>query len=350
MEQNLRNNNFRFLFFTLFLVVFASFSQLTAIPYASAARNSLEANVLIFSRTDTSRVITSLKIDKETIKINGIITPNNISEFSFSDIEDLLIATDVIVVDRFLPNDADLLHLLVSHVNGTSGSCGLIMLGLMEGDIKTPQINILYDILPIELTVGYQNSTKFTESADYKIQTHLIDNIPVNTRVLTNYIPWISLPAVAHRTLVTSKASATEILESIDGTYTLFAEWNLTEEGYTDAGSVSFISIELNEANLPVSLWPYFNYLMYIMIFHMDNDSDQTRIESYPNWPYAPIPQGLPLILWFIMIGGLWIISGIWIMKMKKAGKHYSLLSIVNKTTNNSNNVTSIDKSEANSN
>ncbi|MFW9945242.1 MAG: oligosaccharide flippase family protein [Candidatus Odinarchaeota archaeon] len=65
------------------------------------------------------------------------------------------------------------------------------------------------------------------------------------------------------------------------------------------SGNVILFSgwIETN-ANLDFKVWPYFNYLLYAVIFESLNLSFQT----YPSWPYSPVPHFFEQIIIGIIV------------------------------------------------
>ena len=212
----------------------------------------------------------------------------------------------MLFVDRFLPTNLTFLHLLISHVNGTFGSDGFIVPGIMEGDLNAAQVSISQPVLPVNLPTSYQNSTERSDLPEYNIQIKPADTIPAGSEVLTRGIPWISCPQINRRTLVDSKTNASTILTNLDGTKTILAEWRLN--GGTGA-NVIFFSMEIMENNIGFVVWPYFNFLMYVCTYHSLFGYPDEQIETFNQWPWSPVPDMPTIIGWFVMIGGLWVIT-----------------------------------------
>ena len=191
-------------------------------------------------------------------------------------------------------------------------------------DFNLNQLLNISELLPVNLDSNFENSTHDTGAFDYKIQIAMDNNIETqlnndkeHANILVRYIAWTSSPLISKRMLIKSsdlKPTTTQIIESIDGEYSILSEWSVGSNG----GRVILYSILINEYNKPFTLWPYFNYLMYVSIFHVKADFSDDNIESFAQWPYSPIPHLLEIIMWFSMIGVLWIITFYWFFKFRK--------------------------------
>ncbi len=278
---------------------------------ARAARPSRVANVLVFSTLPRSPLITSLGIDTEAISIT-LVTIETLASTTLSAFNGSLAAADVIFVDRFLPGNVSYLNLLVSHVNGTLGNDGLVMFGFLQsestpgnGDLTAAQVNAIAPLLPVDLTAAYVNSTSDSTSLEYSIQVKVAANIPPNSSILTRYIPWGTCPLIDRRLVVEAKPAATPVITDLVEDKSIISEWIFGGSG----ARVTFFSMEITEHNIGFTVFPYFNYLMYVCTFHAINGFSDALIESWEEWPYSPIPRGTAVVVWFIMIGALWVIS-----------------------------------------
>lgn len=305
--------------FIIFAVV------LFSIPSLPVDRNHENANVVIFSKGTETSLITSLSIDTDAINLT-IITKDNINQV-FN--ENLLDHTHVIIIDRYMPTDVADLHLLRSYINGTNGILGLLFFGGLKNDLtetddfSDEQINIISQVLPVAINAGYNVSTDETSEDDYKIQIAVntaVENQLVTDKatsnILVRHISWTSSPLISKRILTTTanlQATATSVVESIEGDYSIISEWAIN-----NGGTVIFYGLLINGYNDPFVLWPYFNYLMYVSVFHANAAFDDIKIESFAEWPFSPIPHLLEIILWFSMIGVLWIVTFYWYFKLKK--------------------------------
>ena len=70
-------------------------------------------------------------------------------------------------------------------------------------------------------------------------------------------------------------------------------------------------SYEHNEElmNEPFSLWPYFNYLMYMSVYYLDHDFNNELIETYAQWEKSPIPHEKEATIWMIFVASLWVFN-----------------------------------------
>jgi len=288
---------------------------------ALTKREHEAANVLFFSKGEDDSLLNSLNIDSDTIHLT-IITKENIDKKLN---EFLLRSVDVIIIDRFMPEKMDDLRAIINHINGRNGRIGLIFFGALnndktkEDDFSDAQISAISEILPCQLGINYKVSTDNASQTEYKTQVTLnreIENQKLNDKpnsnVLVKDIEWMSCPLIGKRMMLKTKSSATQIIEAIEGEYSILSEWHI--EG---GGTVILYSMVIHGYNDPFVLWPYFNYLMYISIFHAKADFLDSDIESFTDWPYSPIPHAFEMILWFSMIGILWIITFFLYFKMR---------------------------------
>ena len=285
------------------------------------ARDHEKAKVIFFSDDKDSPLLTSLEIDSSIIDL-VILTEINIDDKLDAD---LLENTDVIVIDSFMPEKAEDLHLLKSYVNGTNGKLGLIFFGGLKNDKEEKddfsdlQINLISDLLPVKLDSDYKVSTDDTGEEDYKIQVAMNSDIEEekntdkeDAHILVRDIAWTSCPLISKRMLVETRSKGTQIIESIDGDYAILSEWDIK-----NGGTVLVYTIFVDGYNNPFVLWPYFNYLIYASIFHVKPGFSDSEIESYAEWPHSPIPHIREIILWFTMIGILWVITFYWFFSMR---------------------------------
>lgn len=314
----------------LAILGFSMFSVILFMPHASLIDRKHEtANVLLFSSERNSALTRSLKIDEEAIDLT-ILTSDDMSDFD----EDLLKNTDVVIIDRYMPENTDDLTLLRRYINGTTDDLGLIMFGAflndeeVDDDYTDTQIDAISDLLPVSLASDTETSTNEASEAHYKIQAALEPEIEQEkaenkeeSHILVRDIAWTSGPLISRRLVVEAKSDAKIIVESIDGEYTVLAERKLDNDG----GLVLFYSMIINgkneadkQFNGPFVLWPYFNYLMYVSVFHVNPDFQDSDIQSYAQWPFSPIPHLTEIMMWFSMIAVLWVITFYWFMKMRK--------------------------------
>lgn len=284
-------------------------------------RDHEKVNVVLFSNKKDSSLITSLEIDSAIIDLTIITEKNLDKDFN----EELLQHSDVVIIDRYMPKeDADIL-LLKSYINGSNDKLGLIFFGGLkndkeEDDFSDTQIDLISSVLPVKLDKESKVSTDDTSKESYKIQVAMNSELEEEknenneeAHILVRDISWTSCPLISKRIIGETKSKGTQIIESIEGDYSLLSEWDLD-----DGGTVVMFTLLVNGYNNPFVLWPYFNYLMYVTIFHVKPGFSDSKIESYAEWPHSPIPHVREIILWFTMIGILWVITFYWFFIMRK--------------------------------
>lgn len=318
------------------IIVFTIFSLILFTPHSSLIqRNHETANVLIFTKEQDSSLISSLNIDS-AIDLTIISDANFDTVFN----EELLKNTDVIIIDRYLPEKNSDLTILISFIDGTKGNIGMVFFGALnnddkeENDFTALQINKIAPLLPDKMDDTYLSSTSDTGDEDYKIQIAMsseVESVRIsdkpNSNILVRDIAWTSSPLISKRMLVEVKPEATPVIESIDGLYSILSEWTLNNGV---GATVVCYSIAITGYNNPFVLWPYFNYLIYVSVFHVKSDFNDSNINSFAEWPYAPIPHTFEIILWFIMIGMLWVITLYWYQKLRKSKMPSEVVAMYN--------------------
>ncbi|MFO8019062.1 MAG: hypothetical protein R6U96_10525 [Promethearchaeia archaeon] len=313
------------------IILFAVFTAVLFSPeIGHIEREHAQANVILFSNQKETPLSRALNIDENAINLT-VITKNNYDDKWREDIYQL---TDVIIVDRFLPQNITDLKKLISNINGTEGNCGFIFFGGIinvgknENDFTSDQISLIKTILPFGMDSTTNTSTEEKAKTDYKIQITIEEEIKeikqkdkAEAHILVRHIAWPSCPLISKRLIVKSKSSTKEIIKSIDEEHSIISEQSLGPDGGTVLGFSMIISGESqdgNKYNEPFTLWPYFNYLMYVSVFHVHANFMDSNIESFAEWPFSPIPHLTEIILWFTMIAALWIVTIYWFLKMRK--------------------------------
>ncbi|NMC06766.1 MAG: hypothetical protein GYA24_16230 [Candidatus Lokiarchaeota archaeon] len=274
-----------------------------SVKQVEATRPSRAANVLVFSASPSSPLITSLGIDRDAINMT-VITNSTMESITLARFNSTLHATDVFFIDRYLPGEVPYLHLIASHVNGTIRNAGLVMFGFLPDDEGFASIGVLAPLLPVMLgtNISAQVSTSDTGDAGYKVQVGLVTPVPAGSAIVARHIGWTSCPAISKRLVVDTKPGTSKLVIASDIGFTgtaIIAEWNASSTG----SHVMFYSMIL-DLNKPFYLWPYFNYLVYVSVFHATTGYPDDAIESYAEWPFAPIPNPVQEILWFLLVCG----------------------------------------------
>ncbi len=308
------------------LLTFGVLFSVFTIPVKAETINVTK--VAVFSKKTDTILLSALRLDSSRMKVEGFITPESLPGYNFSQFDALLSEVDVILVDRFLPANISYLHRMVEYINGSRATHGLIMFGVLNGtapqsqlqlppqpplpDLNSDQVPVISPILPVELTPNYTSSTNDSTRFDFKIQTKLHESIQEDEFYLQD-IPWTSVGAISYRTVTAPKPSATPILVSIEGEYSLISEWTPVNEGTT-----MFFSMEITEENLGFTRWPYFNYLIMACTLHANPQLNDSAIPGYADWEYSPVPKGSQIVVWFGLVGTLWIASFFIYFTMRK--------------------------------
>jgi hypothetical protein len=312
-------------FFILLLLVFAP----NILLYSKFVRGSRSnSNVILFSRNSDIPLIDSLLVDQDAISLE-VVTPDSYDKKILDDLNEY----DVIIIDRFLPQNLNELQTLKSHIDGTRANKGLIFFGFLENDFHSLQIQTISDLLPVKINPHYndQISTNDTSQEDYKVQITLNNDIAnISENSIVKLVAWASCPLIAKRLIVENKTENNGIIDSLHSFWEGFILKEIRnsliseQKVGTDGGKVLFFSMEIDENNKPFVLWPYFNYLMYVSIFHVKPGYDDNNIETYQAWSFSPIPHMTEILLWFSMIAVIWIITFYLYFKFKKITQQYN--------------------------
>ena len=290
--------------------------------YAASSKPYIQANAVIFCQNQEDMLMTYLGIDNTSINITAIFTPTNIIDLTLEKFTDLLENADVVFVNRYLPAELKFLRCLVEFVNGSRSNKGLVMFGFytnqtnQELDLNPNQIELISPLLPVNLTATYRTSPRSSAEREYDTSTRLNPDFNEKKDFIFTDISWTSMPTISYRTILSKKEAATSLILSLEGTDALLANWTLPNTG----GSVVYCSIEILENNLPFILWPYFNYLLYILTFMVKREGDlvENQMYTFREWPKSPIPHRLGILLWFSLISVCWIISIIVFLIMRR--------------------------------
>jgi cbb3-type cytochrome oxidase subunit 3 len=262
------------------------------------------ANVLVFTTAINTPIVTAFGADTESMNTT-VITSAMLASMSLDAFNSTLNSSDVIFVDRFLPENLTYLHMLVSYVNGTMGYEGLVMFGIMQngsipgdGDLSPSQVSAIEPILPVNLSVGYVNSTANSSAPGFAIQVEPAAIVPENATIIVDYFPWDACPLIDRRLVVAAKPAASLVLTDQTDNETVLAEWSLGGNG----SQVMAFSMEINEHNLLLRSSPYFGYLMYLCAFHSMNDYSDSLIDTWGEWTFPGGLFGDSLWVWIILV------------------------------------------------
>lgn len=325
--------------------------------FVSAATDRADhpvANVLLLTNNtidDQNALWVSLGLDN---KINTTTYLNPLAETgnATSDLTSLNFDfIDAVIVDSYLPEGAEL-EFLIEHINGTQAETGLIFFG---GNYTESSIYAVDDLLPIEFLVQkpelnatiyelYQNQTGLPSipgggyfdyvydiTDPYEVQSNEIqvavsdaqDSLsPDDKSIYVKRIAWQSCPLLYERifTYYTKIDEGAKTLIEVPNTLEpLVSKWEYNgdpdiEVLYCSPGTADLWNHEdeaLEEWNTPFHLWPYFNYMVYLMVFDVSNLAElpDENIETYAEWPHSPIPHDREATIWMIFVAALWVFN-----------------------------------------
>lgn len=319
-----------------------------AISTTSTRTSETGTNVLIISKYESNALTVSLGLD-DRINIT-VFTKDQDSVGAIKNVAKPGLF-NVVIMDCYLPanvNDSKYLFNLI-----LSDNLGVLFFG---GNYSTDSLTVFEPILPayfitdkdvLNATVSESllgmtgiddslfnsyldlvyNKTLNFEILDDQVQVDVSDEEDARPDsqkfIFSENIAWQSCPLLADRVSTFAKK---------DNTYTIVEVPDTTKEPLIVYGNVSqftditgtdaqvlFISTgvasyvdedgETQEMNTAFKLWPYFNYLMYVSVFYLDDSFDNSKIEDYATWPYSPIPHEKEATIWMIFVASLWVFN-----------------------------------------
>jgi hypothetical protein len=319
------------------------------------------------SETSDILILTNFATKKESaLYISmGLDTRVNIDIFGISDdkagaIQAYNISNyDVIVVDCYLPeNETDCQWLFDEITNPSNrpasrGDIGVLFFGgnytglsvfesilpayfITDRDIVNATMaesltgsigfsDIVFDQYLEEVYNETQEFTIMGDQIQVQVAAEESDLAESNQLVFSTNVAWQSCPLLRYRvSTYARKPSARTIVEVPNTKEPLMVLGKMSDlsSSISSNGSVIFVSpgvgilnltdsegSELKEMNVPFSLWPYFNYLMYLSIFFLDSDFVNSELESYALWPWSPIPHEREANMWMTFVGFLWVFN-----------------------------------------
>jgi len=257
----------------------------------SRGQSTDQKNILVISKGDDTLFLQSLQIDEENFNLSVVSAEaSSIPIGSWID--------SIIIFDSILNND---IQTDISNYINSGGSAIIIM-----GQVLHNNASFLEELTLLDNSVYNDSKSLNSESMLFVINDA--------THPICKNIDWNSAPdiKVANMTIIPD-SSLNDTVEQIIDVYpvskNLDIENNrqpiLLEKQY-GAGNIILFTGWLEEgANLDFKVWPYFNYLLYAFIF----ESMQISFQTYPLWPYSPVPHLTEQIIIGIIITVLAILA-----------------------------------------
>jgi len=319
-----------------------------AFPKVSASQLRMMpiANALLLTNNSNSVLATSLSLDDfihYSLYVEGVNSTNDLLVLDYNNY-------DTIIADSYLPDNLEVLYKLKGAINGSEADLGLIFFG---GNYTENALITISSLLPVEFVIdrGLLNTTiiefyleqsgilvfatdefykrlydqtNFFEIQTNDIQVSVSDEQKAlseeNRSMYVTRIAWESTPLLYERILTyAKKPSATTLIEVPNSKEPLIVTWDQDWNGDNESSQVIYISPgvasiwdytegEEHEWNTPFRLWPYFNYMLYMMIYDTKG-LEPEEIESYADWPWSPIPHRQEAIIWMVFVGSLWVFN-----------------------------------------
>jgi O-antigen/teichoic acid export membrane protein len=250
----------------------------------SFAQANEAKNILLISKGNDSSFVQSIGIDKENFNISSVSDSDPL--ISIGSWFDTVILFDV----QFNSTEQQIISSFVD-----AGGSVIVFMGQNLHDNAT-----LLDELDVIDNTLYEAG----KSKNQEIMLSIVYN---TTFSISRNIDWNSAPEMKINNLtIIPLASLNSSVKRIVDVYP--ASRNLQIDIYRQplivertigSGKVILFSGWLeDDANLDFKVWPYFNYLLYGLIF----ESLESAFQTYPVWPYSPVPHLLDQIIIGVII------------------------------------------------
>jgi len=297
----IKNKKSRILIVCLILIITGSVA-ISLLISPTTAQVVDQKNILVISDADDSLFLQNLRIDKENFNISISTSAPLTSIDSRIDIiiifDSALEFSEQILISNFVDN----------------GGAAIIFFGrnLHANASLLDELNVLDESL--------YNAQKGinTESMLFVIN----DNVhPISKNIEWNSAPDIKTGNMTIIPILSLDPTVERIVDVYPVSKNLQIESNrqpILFEKSKGLGNIIVFSGWLEEgANIDTKVWPYFNYLLYAMMFEGLNLSFQT----YPIWPYSPVPHLTDQIIIGLIILILTIIAISAYMVVKKKSR-----------------------------
>ncbi len=260
-------------------------------------------NILLISKGHDKLFVQSLGIDKDNFNISTI--PDSAPLMSIGSWVDVIILFDV----QFNSSEQQIVSNFVD-----TGGAAIIFMGQALHDNAT----LLHEL-------GIINNTSFEagKETNQEIMLSIVNNA---TYSISRNIDWNSAPEmkINNMTIIPIVSLDPSVKRVVDVypvsknlQISLYQRPLIIERIKGNGKVVLFSGWLETTANLDFKLWPYFNYLLYGLIFESLDSSFQT----YPVWPYSPVPHFLDQIIIGVIIAILAVLAIALFVIVKKKSK-----------------------------
>ena len=271
---------------------------LLMIPAHGQATN--QKNILVISKGNDKTIIQRLRIDTDNFNISVVADTEPLNSIgSWID--------SVIIIDALL--DSTKQNLLSNFVDG--GGSVVILMGqnLFNNATLLGKLELINNTL-------FEAEKKMNQEQSLFVIANT--NHPISKNMDWNSAPSMKIDNMTYVPIESLNASVERIIDVYPISKNLEINANrrpvLLEKAKGSGNIILFTGWLEEGANLDFKLWPYFNYLLYTMIFESLNVAFQT----YSTWPYSPVPHLTEQIILLIVVIVLAILAVALFVVMKR--------------------------------
>ncbi|MFW9969122.1 MAG: oligosaccharide flippase family protein [Candidatus Odinarchaeota archaeon] len=248
-------------------------------------------NILLISKGNDRLFVQSIGIDHDNFNIS--VVPDTEPLVSIGSWIDVIILFDV----KFNTSEQQIVSNFVD-----TGGAAIVFMGQNLHDNAT-----LLDKL------GFINNTLF-EAEKTKNQEIMLSIVHNRTYSISRNIDWNSAPEmkIENMTIIPTASLSTSVKRIVDVypvsrnlQIDLYRQAFILEKTIGNGKAILFSGWLETTANLDFKLWPYFNYLLYGLIF----ESLDSPFHTYPTWPYSPVPHFADQIIIGVIIAILTVLA-----------------------------------------
>ncbi|NHJ24893.1 MAG: lipopolysaccharide biosynthesis protein [Candidatus Lokiarchaeota archaeon] len=234
---------------------------------------SVQRNLLIVTKGSDSLFLQGYNIDKDNFNISTVLDTDSLITIGSW-------------IDSVLIFDADLSLLSQNTILDfvENGGSAIIYMGQ-----NLYQNATLLDTLDI-IDIGTYESSKDTNNESMLFVVRNV-NHPISTNIDWNSAPDIKLNNMTIIPLASLNSTVERIIDlypvSRNLQIDLYRTPAILEKEKGDGDIIVFTGWLEDGANLDFKVWPYYNYLLYALTF----ESLGLSFDTYPLWPYSPVPH-----------------------------------------------------------
>ena len=273
---------------SLVLILFLTVVAVT-VPIVIVDRNNepsaLDLNVLVVSPVKSQGVLNHFSVDKRMSVEFGVSLPNDLSIY------------DTLILLDYVPSSPEL-----SRIQAYGGGVVVFMGPALTANTSLLQI--------LDLSSQSKGEIVASKVGDLPI---IPDDVSENP-VLKN-IAWNSVPTVFNYTNV-------DLTNPFIRTSATSENPNIPLFGHSSGYKHIAVNIWVTEGrNREFVLWPYFNYLVYVLSCMSSGVSP----DSYATWPYSPVPHFKATVFLGATVVAITIITMIGFYISKKYSEQYAI-------------------------